>query len=128
MILNNEKDVVKAVQETTQRISEHYKKYDHSKFIELHKKLLNDRELLNEFKQDPDKIVEKETGIPNLEGAHYHFFDENNDFFPPEDDHVQDYLSGSGEKPWSRIEIRLSSAKGTSLGICFIVCQNCYLG
>jgi len=122
---NSRKLAVDEVQKAAQDVSEHYKKYNHVAFIDLHEKLLNDKKLYEEFVKNPNKVVERETGIPSIKGAHYHFINEKNEFFPPEGEHEEEYMSGTGQGAWSRLEIRLSSAKGSALATCIILCNKC---
>jgi len=122
----NAKAAVQAMQELTLKVHEHFQKYDHTKIIKLHEKVVKDEALKEEFIKDPKNFIEKETGIPTYvtmdDGktiGHYHLVDENNNYIPAEGPEETRSMFGEGNDTWSRLEIRLGSVQGSAFSVCY---------
>ncbi|MDP7981531.1 hypothetical protein [Bacillus multifaciens] len=104
----------------------HLEKVDHTNLYELDYRLKNNPDLLKKFIENPQEVIEKETGIKPLEGTHYHFINEKNEYFPPEGSAEQQLMFGhenntEGQtKPWGRVELRFAIGPG-----CIAVCGIC---
>lgn len=117
---------VQTLDELIIKVQEHLKKYNHASIIELHKRILEDETFKEEFINDPNTVVERETGIPSYvvmnngkEIGHYHFIDQNNNYFPPEGPEERSGMFEDGEGTWFRLEIRLAASHGTSVATCY---------
>lgn len=106
----------------------HLEEIDHTNLYELDYRLKNDPDLLKKFIANPQEVIKNETGIVPLEGTHYHFINEKNEYFPPEGSAEQQLMFGHRNstegnlQPWGRVELRFAIGPG-----CIAVCGVCTL-
>ena len=87
---------------------------------ELDRRLKADAALLAEFIKDPAGISQREVGFVVPPGAHAHFVNDKNEYFPPEGDAISQLVKGSSGVPWSRVEVRAAVGPG-----CYVLCIFC---
>ena len=83
-------------------------------------KLKADEALLKEFIADPEGVAKREVGLVPPPGAHMHFINEKNEYFPPEADAIEQLQKGHSGNPWRRVEIRSAIGPG-----CYALCILC---
>ena len=87
---------------------------------ELDRRLKSNPALLAEFVKDPVGVSQREVGFIVPPGAHAHFVNEKNEYFPPEGDAISQLSKGNSGVPWSRVEVRAAVGPG-----CYVLCIFC---
>ena len=95
--------------------------FDFSPAFELDARLKANKELLQEFIQDPAAVAKREVGIVLPEGFHLHFIDQENKYHPAEGDALAQLQRGKDGKLWGRVEVRSAAGPGciAACGICW---------
>ena len=97
-----------------------FAEFDFSPGYELDRRLKADPKLLEEFIADPAGVAKREVGLEAPPGAHMHFINENNEYFPPEGDAITQLEKGHSGEPWGRVEVRSAIGPG-----CYALCIGC---
>ncbi|MEH7424353.1 hypothetical protein [Bacillus thuringiensis] len=104
-------------------IYEHISDQNYSELYHLDFRLKRDPNLLEEFKNDPVAVIERETNIKTTEDVHFHFINEKNEYFPEEGSAEKQLMfrdTGEGHTTaWGRVEIRFAVGPGC-VAICII--------
>lgn len=111
---------VQAVTQSANQILKAFAQIDMSPLHQLDLRLKGDKNLLDEFIADPASVVQRETGIVAPNGTHFHFINNQNEYFPPEGGALQQLLSQSEGTAWSRVEVRSAVGPG-----CIAFCGVC---
>jgi hypothetical protein len=94
--------------------------FDMSPCYELDRRLKADKKLLAEFIDDPEGVAKREVGLVPPPGAHFHFINDKNEYFPPEGDAISQLIAGQHGNAWSRVEVRAAIGPG-----CVAACIVC---
>ena len=94
--------------------------FDFTPGYDLDKRLKADPKLLAEFIKDPAGVAKREVGLVAPPGAHMHFINEKNEYFPPEGDAISQLHKGHTGEPWGRVEVRTAIGPG-----CYALCIGC---
>ena len=99
---------------------------DLAKLHALGPKLMADGALLDEFKLAPEIVAQREAGVTVPFGVHLHYIDEQNNYFPPEGNALDQILKEKGlDRPWGRTETRIGGGGGPSAAWCIGACGAC---
>lgn len=89
----------------------------------LVEKFIDDPQLFEEFKKDPQSVVDRELGKDfSVPDTHYHTADENNNYIPEEAGAAEQIMKASAKSDtvWARIEVRAGIGPR-----CFFNCGVC---
>jgi hypothetical protein len=114
------RDKVRATQAEVRQMLHAFAELDLSSLHELDVRLKADSRLLEEFIANPTAVIHRETSFRGPPGIHYHFINDQNEYFPPEGSAIDQLRMKGSEDVWARLEIRVAVGPGciAGCGIC----------